>query len=57
MSNSYMGQMVNGRRVDVYGRSISQQPYKVSEPVSGKNLYLTINGDVQNKVYEILENQ
>ena len=40
--------------VDVYGRSISQQPYKVSEPVSGKNLYLTINGDVQNKVYEIL---
>jgi len=40
--------------VDVYGRSLSQQPYKVSEPVSGKNLYLTINGDVQNKVYEIL---
>ena len=42
--------------VDVYGRSISGQQYKISEPVSGKNLYLTVNGNVQSKVYEILEN-
>jgi len=40
--------------VDAYGRSISEQEYKISEPVSGKNLYLTVNGSVQSKVYEIL---
>lgn len=41
--------------VDVLGRTISKEGYIISEPVSGKNLYLTIDLEIQKKLYEIIE--
>lgn len=40
--------------IDAFGRSVSAEPYMLSEPVSGQNLYLTVNKDVQQKLYELL---
>jgi len=50
---------IDGRtaiEVDAFGRSVSEEPYILSEPVSGYSLYLTINTDVQRKFYELIEN-
>lgn len=41
--------------VDAIGRTISKDGYVVKEPVSGKNLYLTIDLDMQKKLYEIIK--
>jgi penicillin-binding protein 2 len=41
--------------VDAIGRTISKEGYVVKEAVSGKNLYLTIDLDMQRKLYEIIE--
>ena len=41
--------------IDAFGRSVSDEPYTLSEPVSGYSLYLTINTDVQKKFYELVE--
>lgn len=40
--------------VDAFGRSISDIPYTLREPVSGYSLYLTVNTDVQNQFYELV---
>ncbi len=40
--------------VDSQGRKISDEGLVVSEPVSGQNMYLTIDMDVQKKMYELL---
>jgi penicillin-binding protein 2 len=42
--------------IDVFGRTISEKPYLLSEAVSGQNLYLTIDHNVQQKFYEIIKN-
>ncbi len=42
--------------VDVFGRSISDQPYTLSEPVSGYSLYLTMSTDLQKKFYDLIQN-
>ena len=44
------------QEIDVFGRSVSDTQYTLSEPVSGKSLYLTINSDVQREMYEVLKN-
>ncbi len=41
--------------VDAVGRTISKEGYTIKEPVSGKNLYLTLDLDVQKKLYEIIQ--
>lgn len=41
--------------VDSLGRRLSEEGYIVKEPVSGDNLYLTIDLDVQKKLYELME--
>lgn len=41
--------------VDSQGRKVSNNGLVLSEPVSGENLYLTIDMDVQNKLYELLK--
>lgn len=40
--------------IDAFGRSVSEEPYLLKEPVAGKNLYLTIKKDVQVKLYDLL---
>jgi penicillin-binding protein 2 len=40
--------------IDALGRSVSDEPYLLKEPVAGKNLYLTIKKDVQVKLYDLL---
>jgi penicillin-binding protein 2 len=40
--------------VDAIGRTISKEGYVVKESVPGKNLYLTIDVEIQRKLYEIL---
>lgn len=40
--------------VDAVGRTISKEGYVIKEAVSGKNLYLTIDLDVQEKLYEVI---
>ncbi len=41
--------------IDVFGRSISKEPYTLNEPISGQSLYLTINTSVQQKLYELIK--
>lgn len=41
--------------VDAIGRTISKDGYIVKEPVSGQNLYLTLDLEMQRKMYEILQ--
>ena len=41
--------------VDAVGRTISKKGYVIKEPVSGKNLYLTIDLEVQKQLYEVLK--
>ncbi len=40
--------------VDAFGKSVTQEPYLVSAPVPGSNLYLSINKDAQIKLYDLL---
>lgn len=41
--------------IDVFGRSVSSKPYIVSEAISGKSLYLSVDGNVQKKMYELIK--
>jgi penicillin-binding protein 2 len=41
--------------VDAVGRTISKEGYVIKEPVSGKNLYLTIDLEIQKQLYEIIK--
>jgi penicillin-binding protein 2 len=41
--------------VDAVGRTISKDGYVIKKPVSGKNLYLTLDLEVQKKLFEILK--
>jgi penicillin-binding protein 2 len=41
--------------VDAIGRTISKDGYVIKEPVSGKNLYLTLDLEIQKKLYEIVK--
>lgn len=41
--------------IDVFGRSVSSKPYVVSEAISGKSLYLSVDGNVQKKMYELIK--
>lgn len=41
--------------IDVFGRSVSKEPYTLSEPVSGQSLYLTVNTNVQQKLYDFIQ--
>lgn len=41
--------------VDVFGKKISQKGLELKSPVSGDNMYLTLDIDVQNKLYELLQ--
>ncbi len=43
--------------VDVFGRSISDQPYTLSQPVSGYSLYLTISTDLQRNFMTLYKTQ
>ena len=41
--------------VDAVGRTISKEGYVIKEPESGKNLYLTIDLEIQKKLHEIIK--
>lgn len=41
--------------VDSMGRTVEDEGYVLKEPVAGENLYLTIDADLQEKAYEVLE--
>ena len=41
--------------VDAIGRTISKDGYIIKEPISGKNLYLTIDLEMQKSLYQIME--
>lgn len=41
--------------VDSMGRMVEDEGYTLKEPVSGENLYLTIDADLQEKSYEVLQ--
>lgn len=41
--------------VDSLGRTISTEGYVVKQPISGKSLYLTVDAELQKKIYSILE--
>jgi len=41
--------------VDALGRTISEEGYVIKEPVPGKNLYLTIDLEVQKQLYEVIK--
>ena len=41
--------------VDALGKKISEEGLTLSEPVSGKNLYLTLDMDMQKKLYQALQ--
>ncbi len=41
--------------IDVFGRSVTKEPYLLTEAVSGQNLYLSIDKDVQKKLYDLLK--
>jgi len=43
------------QEVDAFGRSISENPYTLKDPVSGYSLYLTVNTDVQNQFFELIK--
>jgi penicillin-binding protein 2 len=47
------GQMV--WEVDSLGKKISQEGLTIKTPISGKNLYLTLDMTIQNKLYEALQ--
>ena len=40
--------------VDAFGRTVTKEPYLLTEAVSGQNLYLTIDKDVQKKLFDLL---
>ena len=40
--------------VDAIGRTVSKEGYVIKEPTPGKNLYLTIDMELQRKLYEII---
>jgi penicillin-binding protein 2 len=41
--------------VDAVGRTISEEGYVIKEPVSGKNLYLTIDLEIQKQLYKVIK--
>ncbi len=41
--------------VDAIGRTVSKDGYIIKEPVSGKNLYLSLDLEVQRKLYEVIQ--
>jgi penicillin-binding protein 2 len=41
--------------VDAIGRTISKDGYVIKEPVSGKNLYLSLDLEVQKKLYDVIK--
>jgi len=41
--------------VDAVGRTISKEGYVIKEPVSGKNLYLTIDLEIQKQLYKVIK--
>lgn len=43
------------QEVDAFGRSISENPYTLKDPVSGYSLYLTVNTDIQNQFFELIK--
>lgn len=43
------------QEIDAFGRSITEKPYTLREPVSGYSLYLTINSDVQKQFYNLVK--
>jgi len=40
--------------VDAFGRTVTKDPYLLTEAVSGQNLYLTVDKDVQKKLFDLL---
>lgn len=47
------GQMV--WEVDAFGKKISKEGLVLKTPVSGKNMYLTLDMSIQNKLYEVVQ--
>lgn len=43
------------QEVDAFGRGVSNEPYVLREAQSGMSLYLTVNLDVQRKMYSLLQ--
>lgn len=41
--------------IDAFGRSLTKQPYLLSQPISGQNMYLSVDGDVQRHLFELLK--
>lgn len=41
--------------IDVFGRSVDNNPYLLSEPISGLNLYLSIDADVQKHLFDLIK--
>ena len=41
--------------IDAFGRSLTRQPYLLSQPISGQNMYLSVDGDVQRHLFELLK--
>lgn len=41
--------------VDAIGRTVSKDGYIIKEPVSGRNLYLSLDLEIQRKLYEIIQ--
>jgi penicillin-binding protein 2 len=41
--------------IDVLGRSVNNEQYIIKPPVSGQNLYLTVQKDVQIKMHDLIE--
>lgn len=41
--------------IDVFGRSVTNNPYKLKEPISGENLYLSIDLQVQEKFFNLIK--
>ena len=41
--------------VDSLGKKVSEEGLELSKPVGGRNLYLTLDMDIQNKLYEALK--
>jgi penicillin-binding protein 2 len=41
--------------VDAIGRTISKEGYTIKEPLSGKNLYLSLDLEIQRKLYEVIQ--
>lgn len=41
--------------IDAFGRSVTKEPYMIKESVSGQNLYLTIDKEVQLKLTDLIK--